>query len=101
MILRPHKLFLHGPRCLAAWLYAFAATACTLLPCGAFAQTLHTLKEIHRLTNTEAESALPAELDATVTYYRVSNRDLFVQDGDSAIFVHFQAALHVVPGDRV
>ena len=44
---------------------------------------------------------LPVEFEATVTYYRDYDTDLFVQDGDSAIYVDYRAGANLVPGDRV
>ena len=44
---------------------------------------------------------LPVQFEATVTYYRDYDTDLFVQDGDSAIFVSYRAGANLVPGDRV
>jgi diguanylate cyclase (GGDEF)-like protein len=74
------------------------------LCCTAFASTtpaLTTLRAIHQLKNDEAGRGLPVDFSATVTYYRASNRDLFVQDADAAIFVHLPMALRLAPGDRV
>jgi diguanylate cyclase (GGDEF)-like protein len=62
---------------------------------------LKALSAIHQLSNAEADRALPVDFEATVTYYRASNRDLFVQDGDAAIFVHAPMRLSLVPGDRL
>jgi diguanylate cyclase (GGDEF)-like protein len=64
-------------------------------------QPLRTLSAIHQLSNAEADRALPTDFEAIVTYYRASNRDLFVQDGDAAIFVHSPLNLNLVPGDRI
>jgi diguanylate cyclase (GGDEF)-like protein len=101
MVLRPHKLFLHGPRWVAIRLYTLGVAAAILFARVSAAQLLQSIKAVHQLSNAEADSALPVDFDAIVTYYRVSNRDLFVQDGDNAIFVHFQGPLHLAPGDRV
>ena len=37
----------------------------------------------------------------TVIYYRSYDKDLFVQDGNDAIYVHATTALKLVPGDRI
>ena len=63
--------------------------------------SLTTLSAIHSLSNEEASQALPVDFEATVTYYRANNRDLFMQDGDAAVFVSAPIPLHLVPGDRV
>ena len=68
---------------------------------GASAPTLSSLKEIHQLSNEQAARKLPVDFKATVTYYRPSNRDLFVQDGDTAIFVQSPMPMNLVPGDRI
>ncbi len=62
---------------------------------------LTTLGAIHHLTNEQASQNRPVSFQATVTYYRSSNRDLFVQDGDAAIFVDGKTDIKLVPGDRV
>ncbi len=64
-------------------------------------QTLQSLSAIHQLTNAEADRALPVDFTATVTYYRASNRDLFMQDSGVAIYVHAPNRLNLHPGDRV
>lgn len=63
--------------------------------------TLTTLAAVDHLTNEQASRQLPVSFQATVTYYRWSNRDLFVQDGDAAIYVDARTALKLVPGDRI
>lgn len=62
---------------------------------------LTSLGEIHRLTNPEADEGLPVDFEATVTYYRPGNVDMFVQDGDAAIYVETTAHESVRTGDRV
>ncbi|MGH9560483.1 MAG: diguanylate cyclase domain-containing protein, partial [Terracidiphilus sp.] len=42
-----------------------------------------------------------ADFEATVSYYRDYQKELFVQDGDTAIFVHATTSLKLTPGDRV
>ena len=53
------------------------------------------------LSNAEANKHLPASFQATVTYFRTSDKDLFVQDGSDAIYVHATTSLKLTPGDRV
>ena len=62
---------------------------------------LTTLHAIHGLTNAEASRGLPVAFVATVTYYRGYENNLFVQDGDAAIYVGASTDLHLIPGDRV
>ncbi len=62
---------------------------------------LTNLAQIHKLTNTEAARHVPVDFEATVTYFRGYERTLFVQDGESAIYVQAVAGSKLVPGDRV
>ncbi len=63
--------------------------------------TLTTLRAVHSLTNAEARLRLPVDFEATVTYYDNNGRDLFVQDGDLAIYVFAEPGAQFVPGDRI
>ena len=62
---------------------------------------LTALAAIHKLSNAEASHALPVAFEATVTYFRGNERTLFVQDGESAIFVLATTSLRLEPGDRL
>ena len=62
---------------------------------------LTSVRAIHELTNAEANKGLPVEFQATVTFNRASERTLFVQDGDDAIYVAPPAGVSFIPGDRV
>jgi diguanylate cyclase (GGDEF)-like protein len=72
---------------------ALAATPAPAIPIG-----LHAAATI---TNAEASKRLPVAFEATVTYYRSYDKDLFVQDGSDAIYVHATTPLKLTPGDRV
>ena len=63
--------------------------------------TLTTLRAIHALTNGDGDKRLPVAFEATVTYFRPYEKNLFVQDGDAAIYVMDSANTILVPGDRV
>ena len=63
--------------------------------------TLTSVRAIHALSNAEATHAIPVAFEGTVTYYNRSDIDLFVQDGDAAIYVETKMRANVVPGDRV
>ncbi len=65
------------------------------------AATLTSLAAIHQLTNDEAAKRLPVDFDATVTFYRGYENTLFVQDGDSAIYVQPSTEMALNPGDRI
>jgi diguanylate cyclase (GGDEF)-like protein len=62
---------------------------------------LASLSTIHELSNAEASKALPVAFEATVTYFRGFEKTLFVQDGESAIFVLATTNLKLEPGDRI
>jgi len=63
--------------------------------------TLTTLRAVHSLTRAEARLRLPVDFEATVTYYDNQGRDLFVQEGDLAIYVFASPGAQLVPGDRI
>jgi diguanylate cyclase (GGDEF)-like protein len=73
---------------------ATAAWAAPLAP-------LTTLRAIHALSNADASRKLPVAFEGTVTYFRGYAHQLFVQDGDNAIFVIAATDAKLVPGDRV
>jgi diguanylate cyclase (GGDEF)-like protein len=62
---------------------------------------LTTLHAIHILTKAEAQRGLPVAFEATVTYYNPSDVDLFVQEGDEAIYVETKPNQGLASGDRV
>ncbi|UWZ83561.1 diguanylate cyclase domain-containing protein [Occallatibacter riparius] len=62
---------------------------------------LTSLSAIHQLTNQQATELLPVAFEATVTYYRRGNVDLFVQDGDVGIYVETSVNEDLTFGDRV
>jgi len=71
---------------------------------GAWAQPsgpITTLEAAARLTNAQAIQHQPVAFEATVTYYRSYERNLFVQDGDAAIWLHPVGMYKLFPGDRV
>jgi diguanylate cyclase (GGDEF)-like protein len=71
------------------------------VPISSAQELLTTLQQIYRLSNAQASRQLPATFQATVTYFRAYSGDLFVQDGDSAIYIHAVVDLNLVPGDRI
>ena len=62
---------------------------------------LTTLRAVHSLTNTEAKQQIPVDFEGTVTYYDNQGRDLFVQDGEIAIYVFAKPGGGFISGDRV
>jgi diguanylate cyclase (GGDEF)-like protein len=63
--------------------------------------TLTTLRQIRALSDAEASQSLPVAFEATVTYYYNDGFDLFVQEGDDAIYVETKLGAGLVVGDRV
>jgi diguanylate cyclase (GGDEF)-like protein len=84
-------------RLACAALTIFSPLAASAAP----AVPLLTLHAVHSLSKIEAGAALPAAFEATVTYYDPSDVDLFVQDGDEALYIQTQPGEPLVPGDRV
>src|SRR5581483_11888056 len=64
-------------------------------------QPLTSLAAVHAISNEQAARQLPVVFQGTVTYYEPGNVDLFVQDGDSAIYVESSPDLQLAAGDRV
>lgn len=62
---------------------------------------LTSLHAIRALSNAQAGQALPVEFQATVTYVRTYARELFVEDGDTGLFVDWPTQNLLQPGDRV
>lgn len=63
--------------------------------------TLTSLHAIHMLTKAQARGMIPVAFEATVTYYNKSDVDLFVQEGNEALYVAVVPNLALIPGDRV
>lgn len=77
-----------------------------LLLCAPYARPqpsaqLTTIKEAATLTNAQASLHQSISFDATVTYYRPYERNLFVQQGGAAVYVYPSLIYRLVPGDRV
>ncbi len=81
-----------------AILLATVPAASAAPPAPAPAMTLHAAAII---SNAEAVKHLPVTFEATVTYYRWYDKDLFVQDGNDAIYVRPHTNIKLVPGDRI
>ncbi len=63
--------------------------------------SLTTLRAVRSLSNAEAKQQIPVDFEGAVTYYDNQGTDLFVQDGEIAIYVFAKPGAHFVPGDRV
>ena len=89
--------------------FIVAAFCAGLLALGLSGQTapsaptssLTSLIAIHQFTNEQAATRIPVDFDATVTFYRGYESTLFVQDGDTAIYVQPSKQYNIHPGDRV
>ena len=73
--------------------------ATTVLPAQSDILTTH--REIHSLTNAQASHQTPVRFEATVTFYRDVDVDLFVQDQGDAIYVNYRPNASLSIGDRV
>jgi diguanylate cyclase (GGDEF)-like protein len=62
---------------------------------------LKTLHAVHSLSTADAQKGLPVAFEATVTYYTRTGVDLFVEDGNEAIYVETKPLQDLAPGDRV
>lgn len=62
---------------------------------------LTSLLAVHRLSNQDANSAVPVAFEATVVYSRGYESLLFVQDDDAALFVRPPSTSQWIPGDRI
>jgi len=76
----------------------FLGWALTAWP--AASPVLTSLPAIQALSNSEAQQARPVILEGTVTYYD-NLSSLFIQEGNSALYVRAAADLQLLPGDRV
>ncbi|HWD00209.1 MAG TPA: GGDEF domain-containing protein, partial [Candidatus Sulfopaludibacter sp.] len=65
------------------------------------ATPLHSVEAIHALSNAQASPGLPVAFEATVTYYKKGDMDLFVQDGATAVYAETSKSTNVSVGDRV
>lgn len=63
--------------------------------------TLTSLRAIRALAKEQIRDDIPVAFEATVTFYNRGDLDLFVQDGDEAIYVESRRDEDVRPGDRV
>jgi diguanylate cyclase (GGDEF)-like protein len=74
---------------------------CASLGWAAAPAPLTTLRAVTALSNAEASQHPTVSFQATVTYFRLYQNELFIQDGDAAIFVLITTDLKLAPGDRI
>ena len=79
----------------AALVLLFCASAWASPP------VLTTLRAVRSLTPEQVSRNPAVSFQATVTYYDNIGTDLFVEDGDKAIYVVAYPGLRLLPGDRV
>ena len=75
--------------------------ACSSIAWAAPPAPLTTLRAIHALSHAEAAKSPEVAFKATVTYRRANETNLFVQDGDAAIYVYAKTEFKMSPGDLV
>lgn len=83
--------------CVGPFALGLTAQASASDPAG----PLTTLQAIHQLTNQQAAAHLPVDFEATVTFYRGYESTLFVEDGDTAVYVQPAKVYDLQPGDRI
>ena len=81
--------------------FIVAIVGCSTFAAAATPDRLTTIAAINTIGNVEAQRHMSLSFEATVTYFRGYQRDLFVQDGDAAIFVEVLNNVTLKPGDRV
>ena len=59
------------------------------------------VQEVTALTNDQAAQAIPVKLEVTVTYPRPSEKNLFVMENGSGIYIRFGQDIGLMPGDRI
>lgn len=79
---------------------AVALACISMAPASAQVPTT-TVQGIRSLSRAEVEQGRTVTFDATVTFYRADEHNLFVQDGDSGIFVKTARSGKLLAGDRV
>src|SRR6185437_14029847 len=62
---------------------------------------LRSLHDVVAISHQDAARDLPADFEATVTYFRSYEKTLFVQDGEDAMYVGATTTLPLAPGDRI
>ena len=80
----------------AATILALSARAGAVAP-----SPMTSLQAIHELSNAEASKSIPVAFQATVTYFSADLGNLFVQEGQTGIYVWGAGSPRLSPGDRV
>lgn len=96
------SIMLRKLTCASYTVFALAAiplSVCQTVP--APPPPLTTVQAVASLTNAQASKRPAVDFPATVTYFRFSSQNLFVQSGGAAIYVHAVTSLKLQPGDRI
>ena len=75
--------------------------ACTRLPAASAPAPINNLHLIHNLARSDARRGLPVAFEGVVTYYNSADVDLFVENGNDAIYVETRPHQVLAVGDRV
>jgi diguanylate cyclase (GGDEF)-like protein len=62
---------------------------------------LTSAQAVKSLNNDQAAQAIPVRFEATVTFVRPSEKNLFVMEAGSGVYVRFANDIGLLPGDRV
>ncbi len=76
-------------------------TLATVAAASAPSLPVASVAAVSALSHADAARHLPAAFQATVTYFRGREHTLFVQDGQSAIYIGATTSLQLLPGDRI
>jgi len=91
------KWVIYTALCAGPFVLGLTAQMAASAPAG----PLTTLQAVHQLTNQQAAAHLPVDFEATVTFYRSYESTLFVEDGDTAVYVQPAKVYDLQPGDRI
>jgi diguanylate cyclase (GGDEF)-like protein len=78
-----------------------AALLCIGMRVSAGQTVLTHVKQVVGLTSAEAAQKLPIRIEATVTYARPTDKNLFVMEDGEGVYVRFIPDIGLLPGDRV
>lgn len=90
-----------GTYLIGNWSAVLALVCACTAPVHAQPVPITSVRAIRALSNAQAGQALPVEFQATVIYVRTYARELFVEDGDTGLFVDWPTQNLLQPGDRV
>jgi len=83
------------------WIFLLAALSLAQLAQAQHPAPLTHVREVVALSNAQAANGFPVRLEATVTFVRPSEKNLFVMDGGFGMYVRFARDIGLLPGDRI